>query len=468
VNFPGRKICCFLFLVCAAESAEASGKFHELSREYASRLTIPGIAYVVVRDGKVIEQGAQGLATNTPLRFASVTKAFTAVLLMRAVESGKISLDDSVSKWLPDFADRPQIKVRHLAAHVSEGHPGTEYVYSTSRFARLGGILAKAWNTPDYETALRREVIEKAGLSWHESPGLGAHAALVSTVDDVARFAIALQSHKLITPASFDIMTTPFKAHSGSLLPAAVGFFSQDIGGERVVWSFGQDDPEYGSALLLMVPKRNLALVMLANTDELSNPFRLLMGNLRLSPFATAFLDSHAPELGADIGQRDRAITSMLVSLATEQAPEAIERFTAFAQHDASVSPDDFGLHFIAGVLGSQLPRAFCEKLDDAVVGAHPQNRWALLMSGGLNTQLGKPERAISRYETLLALPHQEPDGLRTLFRAWAYSGLAAVVKDTDPARARRYVDEGLATGVTGGTRNGLLQMQKSLDPGPR
>ena len=452
-------------LVCllAAMPAVAAEKFDERIQEFSSRLTIPGVAYAVIQDGRTVATAGNGLDIRTPLRFASVTKAFTAVLLMRAVEAGKISLDDSVSKWLPDFADRQEIKVRHLAAHVSEGVPGSEFVYGTNRYAKLGEILAKVWGTPDYETALRREVIEPAGLTWYESPDLGAHAALISTVEDVAKFVAALQAGKLISKKSFDTMTTPFVSTSGRKLPVGVGFFSQQIGGERVVWSFGQDDPDYSSALLLMVPKRKLALVMLANTDELSNPFRLLMGNIRTSPFATAFLDSYAPDLAADISQRDREITNILTSVASDQMSEAIKAFTALAARDASVAPDDFALHFVAGMMTSQLPQAYCMKLDETVVGAHPQNRWALLMSGGINSQLGKRDLALSRYETLLKLPNQEPDGLWKLIRAWAYTGSAAAVKDSDPARALEYIEYGLRTGVTGGTRNDLLQLRKSI-----
>jgi predicted Zn-dependent protease len=114
-------------------------------------------------------------------------------------------------------------------------------------------------------------------------------------------------------------------------------------------------------------------------------------------------------------------------------------------------------------MMASELPREYCEKLDEAVVGAHPRNRWALLMSGGINTQLGRREVALSRYDDLLALPNQEPDGLWKLFRAWAYTGSAAVVKDSDPVRALKYIEYGLSTGVTGGTRNALLQMQTSI-----
>lgn len=450
-------------LIAAALPAAAADAFDRRVQALMGELTIPGVAYVVIQDGKPVSRGAWGLETRTPMRVASVTKAFTAVALMRAVEAGKLSLDDSVSTWLPAFADRPQIQVRHLAAHVSEGIPGTEYVYGSSRYALLGDILAKALGTPDFATALRREVIDRAGLAWHESPALGAHAALVSTVDDVAKFAAALLSGRLLSPQSFETMTTPFVSADGRTLPVGVGFFSQQIAGERVVWSFGQDDPDYGSALLLMVPRRKLAVVMMANTDELSNPFRLLMGNVRTSPFATAFLDSHAPDLGAGISARERAITQMLIALASDRGAAAAESFKALAADDSSAGADDFALHFLAGVMAAQLPRAYGEKLDQAVVGAHPRNRWALLMSGGLNTQLGHAERALARYEALLALPNQEPDGLAMLFRAWSYTGAAAVVKDSDPPRARKYVEAGLATGVTGGTRAGLLEMQKAL-----
>jgi hypothetical protein len=219
--------------------------------------------------------------------------------------------------------------------------------------------------------------------------------------------------------------------------------------------------------LLLMLPKRRLALVMLANTDELSDPFRLLMGNVRTSPFATAFLDAYAPEVGRGIASREREVTDILAALASGDVSRVTQGFNALAAADAPVSPDDFALHFIAGVLTPQLPKAFCEKIDAAVTGGHARNRWALLMSGGINTEMGKREVALERYDALLALPNQEPDGLWRLFQAWAYAGKAAAVKDVDPKRAGEFIEAGLATGVTGGTRDGLLQMQKELAPPP-
>jgi hypothetical protein len=57
-------------------------------------------------------------------------------------------------------------------------------------------------------------------------------------------------------------------------------------------------------------------------------------------------------------------------------------------------------------------------------------------------------------------LPNQEPDGVAALIRAWSFQGLAEAHAD-DAARALAYVDQGLATGVTGGTREALLAMRE-------
>jgi CubicO group peptidase (beta-lactamase class C family) len=465
---------CVAALLLVTQAGIAAGpdpreQFAASLQTLAQELTIPGLAFAVVRDGKVISTGqlstdptSEPLTVDTPLRFASVTKTLTAVALMRAVARGALSLDDSVGKWLPEFADRPAITVRHLAAHVSEGTPGEEYVYATQRYAKLGPILTKALKAPSFEAVLRAEIVQPAQMTWHESPDLGAHAAFVSTVADMARFVQVLQRNALLDRKRFDEMTTAFESGKGRS-PVGVGFFAQEMGGERVVWSFGQDDPDYSSALLLMVPSRKLALVLLANTDELSNPFRLLMGDLRYSPFATAFLDAYAPATARGIGERERVAQATLVAIAREDRERAMQEFRRFTKLGAPRG-DDLVPHFIATMLGDPESKTWLETLDSTVIAAHPANRWALLMSGGLQERMGHNGVAGERYQAILALRNQEPDGLATLFRAWSYSGLARVSRTTDRQLALKYVEQGLATGVTGGTRNDLLALRKDLE----
>jgi CubicO group peptidase (beta-lactamase class C family) len=461
-----------LVLLCATTSAAPTAQSEQFSaslQTLARELTIPGMAFAVVRDGQVISTGqlnpdtaSAALTLDTPLRFASVTKTLTAVALMRAVNRGALSLDDSVAKWLPEFADRPQITVRHLAAHVSEGTPGTEYVYATQRYAKLGPILVKALKAKSFEDVLRAEILDPLHMSWRDSPDLGAHAGFVSTVTDMARFVQALQQHTLLSERGFKQMTTAYKCSTGAL-PVGVGFFAQEIGGERVVWSFGQDDPDYSSALMLMLPKRKLALIMLANTDELSNPFRLLMGDVRYSPFATAFLDAYAADIARGITDRERLAQSALIAISKQDRDRATLEFRRFTKSGAP-RRDDVVPHFLATMLGDSDSREFSEGLDRAVVAAHPTNRWVLLMSGGLNDQLGHKAAAAERYQTILSLANQEQDGLATLFRAWSFGGLARLYNTSDRKLALQYVDQGLATGVTGGTRDELLALRKHLE----
>ena len=90
---------------------------------------IPGVSIGVVRDGKVllakgygfanIELGASATA-DTVYEILSLTKQFTAAAIIVLVEEGKIGLDDTVAKYLPDSpASWKDVTVRHLLTHTS-------------------------------------------------------------------------------------------------------------------------------------------------------------------------------------------------------------------------------------------------------------------------------------------------------------------------------------------------------------
>ncbi len=91
-------------------------------------------AVLAARDGQVVAALGVGPAdsngdmTNTPntlFEIASVTKQFTAAVVMQLVQAGKLNLDDSIAKHLPDVpADCHSITVEHLLRHTS-GIPGS-------------------------------------------------------------------------------------------------------------------------------------------------------------------------------------------------------------------------------------------------------------------------------------------------------------------------------------------------------
>jgi CubicO group peptidase (beta-lactamase class C family) len=101
-------------------------------RALSAKWGVPGMAVGILRNGQMSLYGGGTLnlrtgapvAPNSIFQIGSITKVFTATLIMRLVEQGKLSLDDTLAKHLPDLklAD-PEllntVTVRHLLNHMS-------------------------------------------------------------------------------------------------------------------------------------------------------------------------------------------------------------------------------------------------------------------------------------------------------------------------------------------------------------
>ena len=77
----------------------------------------PGASVIVVKDGKVIFRKGYGMANlelavpvepDMVFRLGSITKQFTAVAILMLAEQGKLSLDDDLTKFLPDYPTKGQ------------------------------------------------------------------------------------------------------------------------------------------------------------------------------------------------------------------------------------------------------------------------------------------------------------------------------------------------------------------------
>ncbi len=179
--------------LCAQEvitEGTRASKIRELLDSYSKLEQFSG-AILVAERGKVIYRGGHGSANRelnvlaTPEnRFiiGSATKAFTSVLVMQAVEAGKLDLDKPVQDYWPEFKDPSggKITIRHLLAHRSglkhwngiegfltgrsrleyeaeelankfastglEFSPGEQFGYSSPGYYVLGIVLTKIWN----------------------------------------------------------------------------------------------------------------------------------------------------------------------------------------------------------------------------------------------------------------------------------------------------------------------------------
>jgi CubicO group peptidase (beta-lactamase class C family) len=468
--------------------------FEEEIQSLQSVLAIPGLAYAIVENGKTIattafgvEQGSGGrpFATSTPLRIASVTKTVTAVVALQLVEEGKLDLDAPARRYASSLRLPDDVLIRHLLTHTSEGHIGVEYVYGTTRYAMLEEVI-EAILGESFETVIRERILERARMQVHPSPALGAHAGLVSTTDDMAAYLAALDRGELLRPASMARLESPSRSAAGTQLPVSLGWFTQTVQGQQIVWSFGQDDPEHSGALLVRIPARNLSLFVLGNANVLSDPFRLLMADGSKSLFAMSFLRLFAfsapgrplPMLRADHPAIERHVADLEVGTTYRYRDElfgwtlidlwndrgaAAQRKHDIARTRYRDDTLDAVMHFAALRLPDLHSKDQALQEGARLLEAHPMNRWVLLAQGYLFQQRGRMAEGSKCFEDILELPNQEPDFLRRLFRAWSWMALAQMSAQRDAGKARAYLREIIASGVTGGLLEDARRMLEDL-----
>ena len=120
----------------APQSIEAlAPKIAAFFDEYMRDAHVPGLVYGIVKDGKLVlvrSAGVQDTATKTPVtadsrfRIASMSKAFTALAILKLRDEGKLSLDAPAETYVPELkgwryptADSPKIRVRDLLHHTA-------------------------------------------------------------------------------------------------------------------------------------------------------------------------------------------------------------------------------------------------------------------------------------------------------------------------------------------------------------
>jgi CubicO group peptidase (beta-lactamase class C family) len=118
--------------------------FQDSFDQYVREDSIVGGGYVIVKDGQAIEWHATGMADrdskqpvdqNTIFHWGSITKTLTAVAVMQLRDQGKLSLDDSITKYVPelvrvhsDYGPVSQVTLRQLLSH-SAGFQGSTWPY---------------------------------------------------------------------------------------------------------------------------------------------------------------------------------------------------------------------------------------------------------------------------------------------------------------------------------------------------
>jgi len=341
----------------AAQQNFALDIFERYLEPLAQHIGMPGLSAAIVQNGVVVRRYNIGYAdvdkkvptrSDTPYPIGGITQAMTGVLHGVCIDrftTSVFDIDRDIRLLVPTFPV-PQTSVRQVLSHSTDGR----FKYDPRLFALLTPVIeSPQCLNKQFRQAMAAEVLERmvmtrsvpgmdinrpegeparalfdgasvgryravlnelavpykidirgrASRSEYPSYGLDAATGMVSTVDDLAKFEIQLDSddgHPLSSSTlrqmwsnqAFNLPTTG----GGTVrvvMPTGLGWFVTRDSGLDLVWTFGHI-PDAASALIVKMPQKKLTLIMLANSGGLANGYDLENANVTSSPFVKVFL----------------------------------------------------------------------------------------------------------------------------------------------------------------------------------
>jgi CubicO group peptidase (beta-lactamase class C family) len=334
---------CFLPTLLASANAFAAqlpsavtARIDDIAAKALAESGAPSVSIAVVRGGQIAFEKAYGKARLEPpadarpdMRYSigSVSKQLLAGSVLLLVQDGKLSLDDRVSRYLPNLTRAGEVTIRQLLTHTSgyqdyypqdyvapfmqrpvtadrileqwarkplDFDPGTRWQYSNTNYVIAGRIveqvtggaffdfLSKRILTPLGMTSainLAEQTMGPQDAAGYTRFALGpprpaqpegrgwlfAAGELAMTAHDLALWDISLMEHKLLTPASLELMTPPGRLRNGTPTDYGLGVGVTDAGGHPKL--------QHGGAVSGFVslntvwPDQGAAVVVFANED---------------------------------------------------------------------------------------------------------------------------------------------------------------------------------------------------------
>jgi len=325
----------------AHASASSDEAIARQARELLNGVTSPdnpGVTVLLARGDRIVFRGARGsanlelgvpLAPDQVLRIASVTKMFTAALILKLAESGRLSLDDPLSSHVSDIPNGGSITIRALLNHtagVSDRAvnpqpgfgrrdvdtatlvgeiarrppafaPGARQSYSNAGYILLGAVIERVTGR-HWHVAMREQLLEPLGMrstqyglaeriiagraaGYTREPGgqavvnagfmsmtiPAAAGALVSTTDDMLLWTRALTGGRVVNAASYRQMISLATLPGAQPTdPYGFGMYIWLVRGERMVGHTGQVNGF--ASIVAHLPSRDITIIALANHDD--------------------------------------------------------------------------------------------------------------------------------------------------------------------------------------------------------
>jgi CubicO group peptidase (beta-lactamase class C family) len=297
----------------------------------------PGAALLIAEKGKVVYRKAFGMADlelNVPMKpemvfeIGSMTKQMTAVAVLMLMEEGKLSLQDEITKYIPDYpVQGHKITIHHLLTHTSgiksytsmqewqplwrndmtpeemidlfknqpmDFAPGEHYLYNNSAYFMLGYVIEKA-SGMSYGKFLKERIFEplKMNNSYygsHEQIIQGrasgyqkkedfvnaeylsltqpyAAGSVMSNVDDLLTWQMAVRDNKLVKNETIQLAFTDYRLNDGKPIHYGYGWGLNDINGSPTIEHSGGIFGYTTNGIWL--PEEDVYVVMLTNRDDI-------------------------------------------------------------------------------------------------------------------------------------------------------------------------------------------------------
>jgi len=300
---------------------------------------VPSASVAVVQGGKVAYVKAYGMARLDPAMAAepgmqyslgSISKQFTAAVILLLAQDGKLKLDDPVGKYLPGLTRANEVTIRQVLSMTSgyqdfwpedyvmtsmmkstnpqqildvwakkplDFEPGTEWQYSNTNYVVAGRIAEIAGGKPLIEQLQERifkplkmtEVFnsDASRLPANDPMGYYQHALgplrpapkegqgwmfaageLAMPASDLALWNISMINRTLLAPASYDVMFTEVKLKDGKGTGYGLGVQVGDRNGHRYIEHGGEVSGFVSENIVF--PDDKVAVTVLTNEDASS------------------------------------------------------------------------------------------------------------------------------------------------------------------------------------------------------
>lgn len=300
---------------------------------------VPSASIAIVANGKIACLKAYGKAHLDPpmdaepkmqYSIGSVSKQFTAAMVLLLVQDGKLKLDDPVGKYLPELTRAKDVTIRQVLSMTSgyqdfwpedyvmtsmmkpanpqqilnawgkkplDFEPGTQWQYSNTNYVIAGRIVEIVGGKPLIDQlqerifrplkmtgvfnsdASRLPLSDPTGYYRHAlgplrpapQEGAGwmfAAGELAMPASDLALWNISMMDHTLLSAASYDTMFTEVKLKDGSGSHYGLGVFVGECNGHRFIEHSGEVSGFVSENILF--PTEKAAITVLTNEDASS------------------------------------------------------------------------------------------------------------------------------------------------------------------------------------------------------